>query len=108
MTTLLVAFDAHRDLSTDAFREYYRTEHAPIVADLPHLEAYDVIFPNDPERAPFDGVAILTFPDRDTFREAMASDAAEAMETDAETFVAPDSLTQLVGQTESMLPQESE
>lgn len=103
MTTLLVAFDAQRDLSRDAFREYYRSEHAPIVAELPHLTAYEVIFPNDPDRAPFDGVAILEFPDRERFRGAMTSDAADAMEADADAFVAPESLTQLVGEAEDML-----
>lgn len=103
VTTLLVAFDAQRDRSTSEFRRYYREEHAPTVADLPHLDGYEVIFPTDPDRAPFDGVAILEFPDRESFREAMQSDAAAEMEADAETFVAQDSLIQLVGETEDVL-----
>ncbi|MFB6103953.1 MAG: EthD family reductase [Halobacteriaceae archaeon] len=103
MTTLLVAFDGRDDLSTDDLRRYYREEHAPLVADLPELEAYEVTFPKDPDRAPWDGIARLQFPDRAAFRTAMASDAAAAMEADAEHFVAEGSLHQLVGETESLL-----
>lgn len=102
MTTLLVAFEAQPGMSTEAFREYYREEHAPIVAALPHLESYSVTFPADTERAPFDGVARLEFPDREAFGAAMESDAAAQMQADTEAFIADGSLVQLVGTTESL------
>lgn len=103
MTTLLVAFDGADDRDTEELRRYYREEHAPLVAALPHLEAYEVTFPSDPDRAPWDGVATLRFPDRAAFRTAMDSEAAAAMEADAANFVAEGSLHQLVGDTEPLL-----
>lgn len=91
-------------MSTEEFRTYYHEEHAPIVTDLPHLESYAVTFPADPERAPFDGVARLEFPDREAFGAAMESDAAARMQADTEAFIADGSMTQLLGDTETFTP----
>lgn len=88
-------------MSTEEFRDYYRDHHAPIVTDVPHLESYAVTFPANPDRAPFDGIARLEFPDRDSFDTAMESEAAARMQADTEAFIADDSLTQLVGDTET-------
>lgn len=103
MTTLVVAFEAVEDMTTEELRTYYREEHAPLVTELPHLERYEVTFPRDPERAPFDGLARLEFPDAAAFGEAMDTAAAERMREDATTFVADGSMVQLVGETEDVL-----
>lgn len=101
VTTLIVAFET--DMDTGEFREYYREEHAPIVNELPNLEGYEVTFPRDPERSPFDGLARLEFPDAAAFGEAMDTEAAERMQADGATFVAEGSMVQLVGETEDVL-----
>jgi len=103
MTTLVVAFEKRADMTTEAFREYYRDEHAPVVNELPDLEGYEVTFPRDPERSPYDGIATLRFADAAAFGEAMDSDAAERMQADAANFVDLDSMVQLVGETEDVL-----
>lgn len=103
MTTLVVAFEKPEDMTTEAFRTYYREEHAPIVTDLPNLAAYEVTFPREPDRSPYDGLARLEFEDAAAFGEAMDTEAAERMQEDAANFVADESMVQLVGETESML-----
>lgn len=103
MTTLVVAFEKPEGMTTEEFREYYRQEHAPLVNDLPDLEAYEVTFPRDPDRSPYDGLARLEFPDAASFGAAMDTEAAEAMQEDAANFVAEDSTVQLVGETEDVL-----
>jgi uncharacterized protein (TIGR02118 family) len=103
MTTLVVAFEKPEGMSTEAFQTHYREEHAPLVTDLPHLEGYEVTFPRDPDRSPFDGLARLEFPDAAAFGEAMDTEAAERMQADAANFVAEDTMIQLVGETEDLL-----
>lgn len=103
MTELLVAFEKRTDMTTDELREYYHDEHVPIVTDLPNLTGYEVTFPSDPDRSPYDGIARLQFPDGAAMAEAMDTEVADRMEEDAANFADPESLIQIVGETEDLL-----
>lgn len=103
MTELVVAFEKRADLTTEELRDYYHSDHVPIVTELPNLTGYEVTFPSDPDRSPYDGIARLQFADGAAMAEAMDSDAADRMENDAANFADPDSLVQIVGETETLL-----
>ncbi|MEZ3142327.1 EthD family reductase [Halobaculum sp. MBLA0143] len=103
MHELTVAFQKRDDLTTEELRDYYHAEHVPLVRELPNLVGYEVTFPSDPERSPYDGIARLRFPDGEAMSEAMDTEAAAAMEADAAAFADTDSMVQVVGETESLL-----
>jgi len=103
MRTLIVAFERQDGMTTEELREYYRAEHAPLVRELPNLASYRVTFASDPEKSPFDAVAVLDFESGADFGEAMNSDAAAKMQEDGANFLDPESMTQVVGETERML-----
>lgn len=103
MHALVVAFDKQPEMSTESFRRYYREEHAPIVRDLPNLSGYQVLFPDDPDKSQYDGIAFLQFENASALSEAMASETAELMRADGANFVERESLTQVVGQLHNML-----
>ena len=103
MQELVVAFEKRDDLTTDELREYYHAEHAPIVERLPNLVGYDVTFPSDPARSPYDGIARLRFPDGAAMSEALETETADEMEADAAEFADPDSLVQIVGEYTDVL-----
>jgi uncharacterized protein (TIGR02118 family) len=76
--------------SDEEFRDYWLTTHAPIAGDgYEHLRGYRVSLvtrvPEGQER-PYDGVAELTWDDRDGFKADMASDAAERSTEDLASF----------------------
>ena len=106
MTELIVAFEKREDMTTEEMREYYHETHAPIVRELPNLTGYDVTFPSDPDRSPYDGVARLQFPDGAAMGEAMDTETAEEMQADAANFADPDSMIQIVGDREDVLDAE--
>lgn len=72
------------------FRDYWMDTHAPIARDgYKHLRSYVVdLVTRVPEgqEAPYDGVAELTWDDRDGFKADMASDAATASTRDLANF----------------------
>jgi uncharacterized protein (TIGR02118 family) len=103
VTELVVAFEKRADLTTEELRDYYHAEHAPIVRELPNLTGYRVTFPSDPDRSPYDGIARLQFADGAAMAEAMDTEVADRMEADAANFADPDSLVQIVGETEDLL-----
>ena len=77
-------------LSDDEFAEYWRTTHAPIARDgYEHLRGYEVDLvtraPEGQER-PYDGVATLTWGDRDGFKADMGSGAASRATEDLKNF----------------------
>jgi len=76
--------------STDEFREYWLERHAPIARDgYEHLTGYVVnVVTRVPEgqTAPYDGVAELTWEDRDGFSADMKSDANKRATEDLATF----------------------
>ena len=77
-------------LSDDEFADYWLHHHAPIARDgFEHLTGYTVTLvtrsPEGQER-PYDGVAEMTFDDRDGFRADMSGDANARATKDLETF----------------------
>jgi len=77
-------------LSAEEFRDYWLTKHAPIAGQgYEHLRGYEVeLVTRVPEgqQAPYDGVAVLTWEDRDAFKADMASEVATASTEDLGNF----------------------
>jgi uncharacterized protein (TIGR02118 family) len=77
-------------LSAEEFRDYWLTKHAPIAGEgYEHLRGYEVeVVTRVPEgqEAPYDGVAVLTWEDRDGFKADMASEVAKAATEDLANF----------------------
>ena len=77
-------------LSPEGFRDYWLTKHAPIARDgYEHLRGYRVeLVTRVPEgqTAPYDGVAVLTWDDREGFKADMASDSARQSTDDLSNF----------------------
>ena len=77
-------------MSPEDFREYWMNSHAPIARDgYDHLRSYVVeLVTRVPEgqEAPYDGVAVLSWDDRDGFKADMASQAAKVSTEDLATF----------------------
>jgi uncharacterized protein (TIGR02118 family) len=79
-----------RDMSDDEFRDYWLSNHAPIARDgYQHLQSYRVSLvtrvPEGQER-PYDGVAELSWEDRDGFKSDMATEAAKRSTDDLSNF----------------------
>jgi uncharacterized protein (TIGR02118 family) len=77
-------------LSDEEFRDYWLTKHAPIAGDgYEHLRGYRVSLvtrvPQGQER-PYDGVAELTWDDRDGFKSDMATETAKRSTDDLANF----------------------
>ena len=77
-------------MSEEEFGSYWLEKHAPIARDgYEHLKKYVVHLvtkvPDGQER-PFDGVAELTWDDRDGFKADMKSEAAVKGNEDLESF----------------------
>lgn len=77
-------------MTDEEFRDYWMTKHAPIAGDgYEHLKGYTVRLvtrvPEGQER-PYDGVAELTWDDRDGFKADMASEVAKQSTDDLANF----------------------
>jgi uncharacterized protein (TIGR02118 family) len=77
-------------MSDDEFRDYWLNSHAPIAGKgYEHLSGYTVHLvtrvPEGQDR-PYDGVAVLEWPDRDGFKADMASDVAKRSTDDLGNF----------------------
>lgn len=77
-------------MSDDEFRDYWLNRHAPIARDgYEHLRGYVVSLvtrvPEGQEK-PYDGVAELTWEDRDGFKADMASEASRRSTEDLSNF----------------------
>ena len=77
-------------MSDEEFRDYWLTTHAPIAGEgYEHLRGYTVQVvtrvPEGQER-PFDGIATLSWDDRDGFKADMASEAAKRSTDDLANF----------------------
>lgn len=77
-------------MTDDEFRAYWLETHAPIARDgYDHLTGYAVHLvtrvPEGQER-PYDGVAVLTWNDRDGFKADMGSETARRSTDDLANF----------------------
>jgi uncharacterized protein (TIGR02118 family) len=77
-------------MSTEEFRGYWVNKHAPIAGDgYEHLKSYVVnLVTRVPEgqESPYDGVAELTWDDRDGFKADMGSEVAKRSTEDLSSF----------------------
>jgi uncharacterized protein (TIGR02118 family) len=78
------------DMSSEEFRDYWLTKHAPIAGEgYEKLQGYEVdVVTRVPEgqTAPYDGVAVLSWEDRDGFKADMQSDVATRSTEDLANF----------------------
>jgi uncharacterized protein (TIGR02118 family) len=76
--------------AAEEFRDYWLTKHAPIAGQgYEHLRGYEVdVVTRVPEgqEAPYDGVAVLTWEDREGFKADMASEVAKRSTKDLANF----------------------
>ena len=83
-------------MSPEEFRAYWIEHHAPIARDgYEHLRGYAIdVVTRVPEgqMAPYDGVATLTWDDRDGFRADMTSDAGRRGTEDLANFTSASGL----------------
>jgi uncharacterized protein (TIGR02118 family) len=80
-----------QDLSAGEFQQYWRHQHADVIAKLPGVQRYvqshpvlDIYQQNDPV---YDGIAELWADDSQAFRDIGASDAYIAVQADEENFL---------------------
>jgi uncharacterized protein (TIGR02118 family) len=77
-------------MSAEEFRDYWLQSHAPIAADgYEHLQGYVVHLVTrvpDGQSAPYDGVAELTWEDREGFGADIRSDVAKRAADDLANF----------------------
>jgi len=77
-------------MTAEEFTDYWLNAHAPIARDgYENLTSYIVsLVTRVPEgqEAPYDGIAELTWDDRDGFKADMASEAADRSTEDLATF----------------------
>lgn len=74
------------DLSVEEFRDYWRNQHADVIARLPGVQRYVQSHPLD-DQALYDGVAELWASDSQAFREIGGSEAYVAVQADEENFL---------------------
>jgi uncharacterized protein (TIGR02118 family) len=90
VTKVLIWVRKKEGISDDAFREHWINTHAPIARDgYEHLKGYVVnLVTRVPEgqEKPFDGIAELTWEDREGFKADMQSDASARGTEDLKTF----------------------
>jgi uncharacterized protein (TIGR02118 family) len=90
MSTVHIWLRKKAGMSDEEFRDYWLNTHAPIARDgYEHLTGYVVHLvtrvPGGQER-PFDGVAELTWEDREGFKADMAGETATVSTKDLENF----------------------
>jgi uncharacterized protein (TIGR02118 family) len=90
MSTAHIWLRKKAGMSDEEFRDYWLNSHAPIARDgYEHLTGYVAHLvtrvPEGQER-PFDGVAELTWENRDGFKADMASETASVSTKDLENF----------------------
>ena len=83
-------------MSNEEFRDYWLSTHAPIARDgYSNLRGYlvhEVTRAPEGQEQPYDGVAMLTWDDRDGFREDMRSEAAKRATGDLANFASASGL----------------
>ncbi len=90
MVTVHIWVRKKDEMSEEEFRDYWLTHHAPIAGQgYQHLKEYTVhLVTRVPEgqQRPYDGVAKLTWDDREGFSADMKSDAAKRATEDLQAF----------------------
>lgn len=83
-------------MSPEEFSDHWLTKHAPIAREgYEHLQGYTVdLVTRVPQgqEAPYDGVAVLTWEDRERFKADMASEPARQATEDLGTFTSASGL----------------
>ena len=92
MIKAVTTFKRRPDLSVEAFRRHWRTDHAALVTELPGLRRYVQNHAHDSAYArgrepDFDGIAETWFDDSDAMRAVAASDAYAAVRADEPNFI---------------------
>lgn len=85
---MVILLERREDMSHEEFAEYWREEHAPLVAEMPDVERYSIGLPRDPADSAYDGVAELYFEDMAALAAAWGSEAGQTVEADADEFAA--------------------
>ncbi len=90
MSTVHIWLRKKAEMSDEEFRDYWLHTHAPIARDgYEHLRGYAANLvtrvPEGQER-PFDGLAELTWEDREGFKADMAGETAAVSTKDLENF----------------------
>ena len=90
MTSVQIWVRKKAEMSPEDFKTHWLEKHAPIARDgYEHLRGYTVhLVTGAPEgqEMPFDGIATLTWDDRDGFKADMKSDAAARGTEDLRSF----------------------
>jgi len=86
MLKMVVLLDRTADSTFEEFVEYWETEHAPLVDDLPGVKKYAISLPTDPDRSAYDGMAELYFEDMDALGAAFETEAGKALQADLPRF----------------------
>jgi uncharacterized protein (TIGR02118 family) len=90
MTKVHIWLRKKADMSTEEFRDYWLSKHAPIARDgYEHLRGYLVsIVTGAPEGqdVPYDGMAVLSWEDREGFKADMKSEVAARSTEDLASF----------------------
>lgn len=78
------------EMSAEEFRDYWLQKHAPIARDgYEHLTSYRVALVGgapEGQEIPYDGVATLSWDDREGFKSDMKSEAAARGTEDLKSF----------------------
>ncbi|HEV8682048.1 MAG TPA: EthD domain-containing protein [Actinomycetota bacterium] len=90
MTKVHIWLRKKADMSTDEFQDYWLSKHAPIARDgYEHLRGYVVnVVTGAPEgqEVPYDGLAVLSWEDREGFKADMKTEVAAKSTEDLATF----------------------
>lgn len=95
MTRLITSLVKREDLTQEEFLDHWMSTHVDLASQLPGLDRYSTVVPDDPGASPYDGVAILDFESADALDAAFDSEAGEKTVADLDNFVAE--VTRIVG-----------
>lgn len=91
MIKLVALAEKHRNLSKEAFRDYWIHTHAPLAARIPGLLGYRINIAGDAGRlpaAPYDGSAELWFADHAAMEAGLGSKEGETAMANKANFTA--------------------
>lgn len=86
MTTLVSVLTKKEELTHDEFVERWTQEHSPIAEQLPGLNHYSAVIPENPAESEFDGVAILKFENYEAFESAFETEIGKMASEDVKEF----------------------